>query len=96
MNCCWLIILLVLCGNCGSNWNNGWRNSCDNDCGNSRKNSCDDDCGNSRRNSCDDDCGNSRRNSYDSDCGKNMSSDSYANNRYSMYNMNNDDCDCHN
>lgn len=90
MNCCFIIILLLLLGNCncGSGRNNGCNNSCNDDYANSRRNSCDDDCDNSRRNSCDDNC--------DNNYATNRSSDSYGNNRYSMYNMNNDDCDCHN
>ena len=94
MNCCCLIILLLLLGNCNS--------SCGSSCIEPRRRS-----GKSCRNICDNDCDKSasnckrtqtviRRTECDTNsCGSNMTSDSYGNNRYSMYNMDNDDCGCH-
>lgn len=94
MNCCFIIILLLLFGNCGCNQNNDCSNGCNNFGRNSRNNDCVENTNNCTRTQtvitrteceCD-----SNSNSYQA----NMTSDSYANNRYSMYNMDNDDCGC--
>lgn len=90
MNCCCFIILLLLLGSCGNGRNDGHQHhcshhhnhSCDNDCVDTTSN-----CTRTQtvitRTECD-------SNSYQT----NMASDSYGNNRYSMYHMDNDDCGC--
>ena len=95
MNCCCLIILLLLLGNGNS--------ACGNSCVQPRRRS-----SNVYRAVCDDNCSDSvsnctrtqtviTRTECDSNsCAGNMASDNYGSNRYSMYNMNDDDCDCRN
>lgn len=99
MNCCFIIILLLLLGNCncGSGWNNIGSNSCSNDCRDSRRDSRRDE----RDSDCDNNCTRTQTVITRTECDtnsrtSNMASDSYANNRYSMYNMDNDDCGCRN
>lgn len=97
MNCCSIIILLLLLGNCNS--------SCGSSCIEPRRHA-----ENVRRNSCDNDSDSSAgnctrtqtvitRTECDTDscsCNMNMTSDNYGQSRYSMYNMKDDDCGCRN
>lgn len=101
MNCCFIIILLLLCGKCG----NSNSSSCGDGCIQPRRRS-----SNVCRTDCDDKCGDAvsnctrtqtviTRTECDTDscsCNMNMSSDNYGTNRYSMYNMKDDDCSCRN
>lgn len=94
MNCCIIIILLLLCGKCGS----GNTSSCGDSCIQPRRRpsngcgmGCDDDCGDS--------VSNCTRTEFDKDscsCNMNMATDNFGQNRYSMYNMKDDDCGCRN
>ena len=90
MNCCFIIILLLLLGNgnssCGSNCIEPRRRA-----KNTRDTGCDHDCTRTQtvitRTECDtDSCS----------CNMNMATDNYGSNRYSMYNMKDDDCGCRN
>lgn len=95
MNCCCLIILLLLLGNGNS--------SCGNSCVQPRRCST-----NVGRSVCDDDNSDSvgnctrtqtvitRTECDTNSCAGNMSSDNYGSNRYSLYNMKDDDCGCRN
>lgn len=95
MNCCSIIILLLLLGN--------GNNSCGSSCIEPRKRT-----ENVRRNVCDRDCDDSvsnctrtqtvitRTECDTNSCQSNMTSDSFGNSRYSMYNMDKDDCGCRN
>ena len=88
MNCCFIIILLLLLGHgnssCGSNCIEPRRRA-----KNTRDTGCDHDCTRTQtvitRTECD-------MNS----CPVNMTSDTFVNNRYSMYNTDNNDCGCRN
>ena len=101
MNCCFIIILLLLCGKCG----NGNNSSCGNSCIQPRRRS-----SNVGRSECNDNSSDSglnctrtqtviTRTECDTDscsCNMNMATDNYGSNRYSMYNMKDDDCGCRN
>lgn len=99
MNCCWIIILLLLLGNsdCGSCQNRRCDDDCDNSCRDSRRDMRRDECDND----CDKNCTRTQTVITRTECDTNsrttnMTSDSFGSNRYSMYNMENDDCGCRN
>ena len=101
MNCCVIIILLLLCGKGNTSCENG----CGNNCIQPRRRSL-----NMRGMDCDNNCGDSvsnctktqtviTRTECDMDsgtCNVNMTTDNYGQSRYSMYNMKDDDCGCRN
>ena len=101
MNCCIIIILLLLCGK----GNASCVNSCGNNCIQPRRRSSD-----VYRTDCDDKCGDSvsnctrtqtvvTRTECDLDsgtCNTNKATDNFGQSRYSMYNMKDDDCGCRN
>ena len=92
MNCCWWIIILWLLGNgnsfCGNTCQtngNTCGNVCNNTCNNNWGNTCGNSCVEPRR---------SPRNVCDLDCDD--KADTFNNNRFSMYNTENNDCGCRN
>ena len=94
MNCCSIIILLLLLGNCNSSCKSNYiepRRNARNEC----KNVCNNDCSDSVN-----DCTRTQtvitRTECDTNTCNNMAADTYVGNRYSMYNMDNDDCGCRN
>lgn len=95
MNCCFIIILLLLCGKGNTSCNNSCiqpRRNVVNDC----RPDCDDFCEDAVSN-----CTRTQtvvtRTECDMDsCSRNMATDNYVSNHYSMYNMKDDDCGCRN
>lgn len=95
MNCCVIIILLLLCGkgntSCGCSCIEPRRN-CRNVCRDVCDKGCDDMVSNCTRTQ----TVITRTECDTNSCQSNMASDSFGNSRYSMYNMDKDDCGCRN